>query len=264
MKITKKALLQIIQEEAAKSTKKYNDDSALKGDQDELPDELQKGIIDKAVEDRDEKKESVIRFTRSQLRQIMLQEISLAKQDPQALDANSLSDVIMDLVADEMVAGVDEEGRVMGSGGAAGMAKQQLQQIASMAQSLHDQLNDDDELPEWTQSKIAVAEDNIDAIADHIGYKMNVQESGKKKASKRLVEQDEDKMSSSDFVSAMKGDIAGMMKIVPDAMNDELMGAIKALVAASKFDTSSFKTVVGLIMDKTAKAQEKAEKAGTK
>ena len=59
MKISKRQLLQIIREEAAKSTKKYDDDSALKGDQDELPDKLQKGIIDKAVEDR-EKNESKI------------------------------------------------------------------------------------------------------------------------------------------------------------------------------------------------------------
>ena len=71
-------------------------------------------------------------------------------------------------------------------------------------------------------------------------------------------------MSSSEFVAAMKGDIAGMMKVVPDAMNDELMGAIKALVAASKFGTSAFKTVVGLVMDKTAKAQEKASKEAEK
>lgn len=47
MKITEKYLRRLIREEAA-STKKYDDDPALKGDQDELPDHLQKGIIDKA------------------------------------------------------------------------------------------------------------------------------------------------------------------------------------------------------------------------
>jgi hypothetical protein len=41
-------------DEADGSTEKYDDDSALKGDQDELPDGLQKGIIDKTVEDREE------------------------------------------------------------------------------------------------------------------------------------------------------------------------------------------------------------------
>ena len=57
MRITKGQLRRIIWEETVKSTKKYDDDSALKGDQDELPDALQKGIIDKSVEDREEDEE---------------------------------------------------------------------------------------------------------------------------------------------------------------------------------------------------------------
>ena len=43
--------------EGAASTEKYDDDSALRGKQSELPDALQKGIIDKTVEDREEKDE---------------------------------------------------------------------------------------------------------------------------------------------------------------------------------------------------------------
>ena len=41
-------------EEKTKSTKKYDDIPKLKGDQDELPDQLQKAIIDKAGGDADE------------------------------------------------------------------------------------------------------------------------------------------------------------------------------------------------------------------
>jgi len=41
-------------EEKAKSTKKYDDDPKLKGDQDELPDQLQKAIIDKEGGDDEE------------------------------------------------------------------------------------------------------------------------------------------------------------------------------------------------------------------
>ena len=41
-------------EEKAKSTKKYDDNPKLKGDQDELPDQLQKAIIDKESGDADE------------------------------------------------------------------------------------------------------------------------------------------------------------------------------------------------------------------
>ena len=261
MKISRKDLLSIIQEEAAKNTTKYNMDKHLTPKQGaELPDAMQKGIIDKKKEEEKEEKEekneshheSKIRFTRGQLVKMLREEMELAQKDePSTLDADGLASIIGDIVQNLG----EEEPLVMGDGGTARMAKQQLQQIASTAQSLHDKLSDDDEVPEWTQTKIAVAEDNIDTVSDHLGYKMDVQEA-------RLREQDDEKMSSSDFVKAMKGDLSDMMKAVPDAMNDELMGAIKALVTASKFDTSSFKTVIGLIMDKTAKAQEKAEKAG--
>ena len=50
-------------EEKAKSTKKYDDNPKLKGDQDELPDQLQKAIIDKeggdSEEDEEEKNENI-------------------------------------------------------------------------------------------------------------------------------------------------------------------------------------------------------------
>lgn len=169
MELTKKDLLRIIREEATKSTEKYNDDSALKGDQDELPDALQKGIIDKAVDDK-EKNESMIRITRKQFIKMLREEMALSEEEPVSLDSNGLAGLISDIMGS-----LEDEPQVMGDGGTASMAKQQLQQIASAAQSLHDKLNNDDELPEWTQSKIAVAEDNIDAVADHLGYKMSAQ-----------------------------------------------------------------------------------------
>jgi hypothetical protein len=60
MMITRRQLNKLIRESQKGSTKKYDDDSALTGDQDELPDGLQKGIIDKTVEDREDANESVI------------------------------------------------------------------------------------------------------------------------------------------------------------------------------------------------------------
>jgi len=45
--------------------------------------------------------------------------------------------------------------------------------MASKAQSLHDRLQDEDELPEWVQSKLAVAEAMLDAVEDHLEYKMH-------------------------------------------------------------------------------------------
>ncbi len=181
LQLTKAELLQIIREEAVKSTKKYDDDSALKGDQDELPDALQKGIIDKAkkkneMDEMDEMEESLIRISRKDFVQMIREEMHMQKSPAVELDADGLAGMIANLVG-----GMEEEPQKMGTGGTAGMAKQHLAQLASTAQSLHDRLSDEDELPEWTQSKIAVAEDSIDAVADHLGYKMDVKESRKKK-----------------------------------------------------------------------------------
>ena len=71
MKLTVRKLRQFIQEAEAKSTKKYDDDSALVGDQEDLPDALQKGIIDKTVEDREAEKNESLRLTKRQLRRII-------------------------------------------------------------------------------------------------------------------------------------------------------------------------------------------------
>jgi len=80
MKITKKQLQRIIRE-AEGSTKKYDDDSALRGKQSDLPDALQKGIIDKTVEDREEaEEEEKNESLRRNIREIM-SEIALPMGD---------------------------------------------------------------------------------------------------------------------------------------------------------------------------------------
>ena len=70
----------------------------------------------------------------------------------------------------------EPEGRVMGHGGTARMARSSLQNVASATQSLHDRLQDDDELPEWVQAKIAGILDDVHEIEDHLGYKMQRQD----------------------------------------------------------------------------------------
>jgi hypothetical protein len=52
----------------------------------------------------------------------------------------------------------------------AGMIKSNLYSIASKAQSLHDTIGDMDQLPEWVQEKIAVADEMIDVISDYLKY----------------------------------------------------------------------------------------------
>lgn len=82
MKITKRQLRKLVRE-AGGDTGKYDSDSALKGDQDKLPDGLQKAIIDKTVDDREEheeeerqEKNESVRVTRRQLRNIIRESIS--------------------------------------------------------------------------------------------------------------------------------------------------------------------------------------------
>ena len=67
----------------------------------------------------------------------------------------------------------EPEGRVMGHGGSARMARSSLQNIASATQSLHDLLRDEDELPEWVQATIAGLLDDVHEIEDHLSYKMH-------------------------------------------------------------------------------------------
>ena len=65
MRISREDLIALIREEKQKSTKKYDDADELTGDQDKLPDNLQKAIIDK------KKNESALR---SRLRNIIIEE----------------------------------------------------------------------------------------------------------------------------------------------------------------------------------------------
>jgi hypothetical protein len=65
----------------------------------------------------------------------------------------------------------DDPGRVMGHGGRSRMAREQLYKIAEYADDLWNLLADDDELPEWVQSKIAVMADNVGEVKHHVEYK---------------------------------------------------------------------------------------------
>ena len=101
-----------------------------------------------------------MRITRKQLRRLIKEqlELEIVPEDLFVLAADAVD---------------NEEPEIFGHGGTAKMSRSQLFTIAQKAQSLHDKLNDDDELPEWVQSKIAVMADNMQAVADHLNYKMH-------------------------------------------------------------------------------------------
>lgn len=58
-----------------------------------------------------------------------------------------------------------------GAGGEAKMTRAQLSHIQQDAGDLADMLNDDDELPEWMQSKVAAVADKMQDVHDYIEYK---------------------------------------------------------------------------------------------
>jgi len=53
------------------------------------------------------------------------------------------------------------------------MAKSDLRSIIANAQKLHDMIDDADNLPQWVQSKITVAEDYISTVANYMTAEMN-------------------------------------------------------------------------------------------
>ena len=67
----------------------------------------------------------------------------------------------------------ETHGRALGDGGSAAMARGQLFTAAQKAQSLYDRLSDEDEIPEWVQSKINTVDDYMSSIEDYLGYKMH-------------------------------------------------------------------------------------------
>lgn len=72
----------------------------------------------------------------------------------------------------EMYGPSEHDGRSMGRGGDAGMARGQLFRTAQKAQSLFDRLSDEDTLPEWVQYKIAMANEYISTAEDYLSYTM--------------------------------------------------------------------------------------------
>lgn len=83
----------------------------------------------------------------------------------------TVSDLVGKVIA--KISDKDEGGRDLGYGEGEGrMSKAALDKLARYSQSLHDKIRDDDDLPEWVQSKIAVSAENIGKVYHYLDYKM--------------------------------------------------------------------------------------------
>ena len=66
-----------------------------------------------------------------------------------------------------------DESRDLGYGEGEGrMVRAQLFQVAEYAAVLHEMIQDEDDLPEWVQNKIAVMTSNIGKIKHYLEYKI--------------------------------------------------------------------------------------------
>ena len=65
-----------------------------------------------------------------------------------------------------------DDGRKLGHGGKSRMTRQQLYKIAEYGVELWNLLDDEFEIPEWSQSKIAVMSDSISKVKHHLEYKI--------------------------------------------------------------------------------------------
>tara|TARA_B100000214_G_C23554976_1_gene440163 strand:- start:138 stop:524 length:387 start_codon:yes stop_codon:yes gene_type:complete len=90
-----------------------------------------------------------------------------------------IEDVTGVVVDSYPISHTDEDGRMFDYGSEKSdshegrMTKAKLSRLARMSQSLHDRLQDGDDLPEWVQDKITTSEDRISSAFDYIDYKLS-------------------------------------------------------------------------------------------
>lgn len=103
-----------------------------------------------------------------------LGEASDAPTTPELNEGEDAVDFSVDYEVDDSELPADKHDHaIYGGGGVARMARSQLFRIAKFAHSLYDRLDDQDELPEWVQSKVATMADSMDAVHGHLDHKMS-------------------------------------------------------------------------------------------
>jgi len=116
-------------------------------------------------------------MNRNELRKMILSECGCMAREGQLPSALAAAMPMLDILG----YGGDEDGAppMMKRGGGmrfedsndyeeSSMIKNNLYNLASQAQELHDAMEDGDELPEWVQEKIAVANAMVDTVYDYL------------------------------------------------------------------------------------------------
>jgi hypothetical protein len=108
------------------------------------------------------------------------------------------------------------------------MAKSDLRSIMANAKKMHDMIEDDDNLPEWVQSKITKAEDYISTVANYMAAEMSeetkLQESGGpvlyKKGDDHIEKYGEDSFAL--YKNGKKSKYYTSLEAAKEAMNEEV------------------------------------------
>lgn len=119
------------------------------------------------------------------------------------------------------------------------MARGQLQSIINNAQRVHDMLEDNDNLPEWVQSKITLAEDYISTVANYMMSELDEEVELKEVSeavsnddkssvalralvAKKNLKNSEGKVKSVEFLTKMKNRVKSGESLKEDEQLDEL------------------------------------------
>ena len=144
-------------------------------DQQEILDIVVKEVNRRISEKKDQNKDGENDFDDVKIARMKASGMSddeIKKKHPELFkeDIGKLIGKVIAKIADKQQ---DKEGRKLGYGEGEGrMSKASLDKLARYSQSLHDKIRDDDDLPEWVQSKIAVSAENIGKVYHYLDYKM--------------------------------------------------------------------------------------------
>ena len=133
--------------------------------------EVKKRIAEKKDQNKDGENDfDDVKIARMKASGMSDEEIKKKQSDLFKEDIGELVGKVIARITDEPA---DEDGRDLGYGEGEGrMSKAALDKLARYSQSLHDKIRDEDDLPEWVQSKIAVSAENIGKVYHYLDYKM--------------------------------------------------------------------------------------------
>tara|TARA_A200000159_G_scaffold163460_1_gene189776 strand:- start:10317 stop:10946 length:630 start_codon:yes stop_codon:yes gene_type:complete len=133
--------------------------------------EVKKRIAEKKDQNKDGENDfDDVKIARMKASGMSDEEIKKKHPDLFKEDIGELVGKVIARITDEPA---DEDGRDLGYGEGEGrMSKAALDKLARYSQSLHDKIRDEDDLPEWVQSKIAVSAENIGKVYHYLDYKM--------------------------------------------------------------------------------------------